>query len=125
MRFTILIFLVISLVVSAGPNDSPSIYWAALANDVNMAKYYIDHGESINIVDKHGLSPLMYAADKGNYEVTKLLLESGADPFLKSKSGAFAIDLSKTVKERELLRSYMQIRSNKQFHRTLKSAPVN
>jgi hypothetical protein len=48
VRLVLGIFLAIPLLVNAGPGDSPSIFWAAIANDVNMAKYYISKGELIN-----------------------------------------------------------------------------
>lgn len=98
IRFIATFLIFVPIALHAGPNESPPIYWAALANDVNMAKCYVDRGEPINIVDKHGMSPLMYAADKGNYEMVKFLLEAGADPLTKSKNGALAAEMGKRQK---------------------------
>jgi len=111
-RLVLSIFLAIPLLVNAGPGYSPSIFWAAIANDVNMANYYISKGEPINIVDEHGLTPLMYAADKGNYEMVEFLLDAGADPSIRTPSGIVASQMARTDEVRDLLQSRMKIGSN-------------
>ena len=106
MRQFLIVLLVLPLVVYAGPGSSPSIFWAALANDVRMAEYYVLKGEPVNIIDEYGLSPLMYAADKGNYEMVKFLLEVGADPSVETPTGAVAVEMARTERIRKLLQSH-------------------
>jgi len=77
-----------------------------------MANYYISKGEPINIVDEHGLTPLMYAADKGNYEMVEFLLDAGADPSIRTPSGIVASQMARTDEVRDLLQSRMKIGSN-------------
>jgi ankyrin repeat protein len=45
----------------------------------------LDAGAEVNTGDRHGITPLMYAAAIGNTDATILLLESGADPSTRDK----------------------------------------
>jgi uncharacterized protein len=112
MRKALIVLLALPLFVNAGSGDAPSIFWAALANDVHMAEYYVSKGESVNVIDEHGLSPLMYAADKGNYEMVKFLLEVGADPTARTPFGAVAVEMARTEEIRRLLQTWVKEGSN-------------
>jgi ankyrin repeat protein len=103
-----IVLLVLPLSVAVGARDTPSIFWAAVANDVGTAQYYVSHGEPVDIFDEYGMTPLMYAADKGNLEMAMFLLRVGADPAGKSQDGVSAIDLAKTEEAREALRTMEQ-----------------
>ena len=47
---------------------------AAIEGDENMVQVLLNHKASVTCVDVDGCSPLFHAADKGNYEVVKMLV---------------------------------------------------
>lgn len=48
-------------------------------NNIEMVKKYIAAKNDINVKDKYGYTGLMWSAEKKNYEITKILLDNGAD----------------------------------------------
>lgn len=58
---------------------------------------------SINIQDFYGWSALHYAAKNNNTDLVKLLLEKGADAFVKNKDGQTAVDYSTDVTTKNVL----------------------
>lgn len=83
--------------------QQPSIFYAALANDMGVAQLYVASGESINIRDKFGRTPLMLAAEHGNKKVLEYLLSIGADPHLETDTGLRAIDFARSSEIKKLL----------------------
>ena len=61
---------------------------AAISNDLPVARTLIELGADVNQVDRLGMTTLQHAAsiDFGDTEMVKLLLASGADPGLRTKS---------------------------------------
>jgi hypothetical protein len=45
----------------------------------DISSLLLDAGHSIDTTDKHGITPLMYAAGMGNSEVVQMLILRGAD----------------------------------------------
>lgn len=56
---------------------------------ISEVKGYIQTGVNINGTDSRGNSALMFAANYGQYEIAKLLLENGANPNQKNFSEGF------------------------------------
>lgn len=52
---------------------------AVLAKDIALLKELLIHGANINEEDYNGLTAVYYATQNGEYEMTKLLIENGAD----------------------------------------------
>lgn len=50
------------------------------------------HGADVDALDEHGQTALMIAAQHGEFECVRLLLEAGADRALKDKRGKTALD---------------------------------
>ena len=50
-----------------------SLHWAALRNFTDMAQLLIKRRANMDLVDKHGNTPLALAEKKGNKELIKLL----------------------------------------------------
>ncbi|CVK94509.1 uncharacterized protein FMAN_03583 [Fusarium mangiferae] len=48
-----------------------------------LCQIVLEAGHDMNVMDKYGTTPLMYAAAMGQTEVTKLLLSRGASPALR------------------------------------------
>ena len=56
-------------------------------------------GSDINYQDSEGFSPLMYAVDSNNERIAEYVLNCGANPFLKNKSGNTAKTLTSRTSE--------------------------
>jgi ankyrin repeat protein len=78
---------------------------AALNNEVGMAKTLLDRGANVNVVDKLGMTPLLWAAsmDFGDPAMIELLLKAGAKADARNKDGLTAIELARKYGHTELL----------------------
>ena len=56
---------------------------AAMGNHIDIVELLLEHGADINTITRHGLTPLMIAA-RWKPELLNLLIEGGANPFLKT-----------------------------------------
>lgn len=61
------------------PHDAPPLVLACDIEDINIINLLLENEADINLPDVTGRSPLQFAVFKKNYEITKLLLEKGAD----------------------------------------------
>ncbi len=77
-KLLIIISMFICSFAEAG-DTYPSIFYAAYNDDIGIANGYILSGESIEIRDKQGRTPLLAAAEIGNKDIFIFLLENGAD----------------------------------------------
>lgn len=78
----------------AGDPFDGARYYIKIKQNVDALKL-VDGGEiDINMQTDEGYSLLHYAADAGNLEMVKALLERGADPTLKSKTGSTPYDMA-------------------------------
>jgi len=77
---------------------------AALNNEVGMAKTLLDRGANVNVVDKLGMTPLLWAAsmDFGDPAMIELLLKSGAKADARTKDGLTALELARKYGHTEL-----------------------
>ena len=68
-----------------------------LNNEVEMARMLIARGANVNVVDKLGMTPLLWAAnvDFGDTAMIELLLKSGAKPDARNKDGLTPLDLAR------------------------------
>jgi ankyrin repeat protein len=64
------------------------LFAAAWRGEFDLVKEVLDAKVvSVNVVDSDGVSDLRFAAQYGHLEITKYLLERGADPNLRAKDG--------------------------------------
>jgi len=75
--------LALAVTVLMAGSSSDEYYKAVRANDLPQLKKLIAGGD-VNIKDRHGATPLMYAAAVGSPEAVKLLLAAGADAKIKN-----------------------------------------
>jgi ankyrin repeat protein len=68
-----------------------SLSQAALANQLAAVTFLLDKGANINATTTGGMSVVALAAEKGFVEVTKALVERGADLALKDRHGRNSI----------------------------------
>ncbi len=72
-------------------------------------KILIAAGVLIDVQDKYGNTALILAAvEEDNNEIIKILLDAGADPFLKNKKGKTAYDVAHDEKIKDMLRKAMK-----------------
>ena len=78
---------------------------AALNNEVAMAKALIDRGANVNVVDKLGMTPLLWAAsmDFGEPAMIELLLKSGAKADARNRDGLTALELARKYNHTEVI----------------------
>ena len=67
----------------AAATSSEEFYKAIRANDLAQLKSLMDAGD-VNLKDRHGATPLMYAAAVGSADAVKMLLAAGADAKVKN-----------------------------------------
>src|SRR5579864_1489818 len=70
--------------------SSDDYYKAIRANDLTQLKGLIASGD-VNIKDRRGATPLMYAAEVGSVDAVKMLLAAGADAKAKNAFDATAL----------------------------------
>ena len=68
-----------------------------LNNEVEMARMLIARGANVNVVDKLGMTPLLWAAnvDFGDTAMIELLLKSGAKTDARNKDGLTPLELAR------------------------------
>ncbi|KAJ6125873.1 hypothetical protein N7471_010366 [Penicillium samsonianum] len=89
---------ILQLIADGAAGPSP-ILWAWRQSELNLADYLIDHQTCyLDRCDERGLSPLLYAANKGDLKLVKRLHASGADlePMTKAISGTLSLPHSLT-----------------------------
>lgn len=60
--------------------DAKTVHWAALMGDEDLTKHLLQRGADIDELDSHGrATPLGVAADAGNTNIVRLLIERGAN----------------------------------------------
>ncbi len=60
-------------------NGDTALSLAARRNDLVAVRALVDAGSEVNVYDKEGKTPLLYALEEGRKEMRDLLLERGAD----------------------------------------------
>lgn len=85
------VLCLITAVAFAAPNSSDEFYHAIRANDLPQLRALISNKANINIKDRHGATPLMYAAAVGSVAAVKALLAAGADVRARNAFDATAL----------------------------------
>ena len=117
MRRSALSLLLLGLWSAFALAQQPSIFYAAIANDIGVAKQYIASGAPIDVRDKFGRTPLMLAAEHGNTKLVEYLLQAGADPDLKVETGLRAINFARQPEVVNLLTHARDNKSESANHR--------
>jgi ankyrin repeat protein len=66
------------------------LFKAAKTNDIQTLKILLGQGVNINIKDKKGMTPLMWAAYYCHFNIVELLLDNGANVNIKNNFGETA-----------------------------------
>ena len=73
-------------------------------NSEKALQMLIDAGANVNLADKNGVTPLMFAASKGLTEDVKALIHAGADVNVRLSDGRTALDVAQSDEVKALLR---------------------
>ncbi len=87
-------------------NGMTLLHFCSEYNRKSMAKRLIDKGAELNLTDKNGNSPLWKAVfnARGDYELVKILIDSGANPNSKNNADKSPLDFAKTIKDDQLIK---------------------
>jgi hypothetical protein len=84
--------------------EGEGIHTFALSGDILRLRCILDSGDfNINALDDYGYAPLHLAADRGNLEIVKLLLEYHADPTIKDEDGYTPCDLAEEAGHKHIV----------------------
>ncbi|MEP2776437.1 MAG: ankyrin repeat domain-containing protein [Luteolibacter sp.] len=108
-KMSILLFLGASENGNVG-GTGPALTSAAAGGQLEAVDYLLSRGSNIEIMDKWGMTPLMWACREGHLDLARHLLAAGADPKTVSQGfepGLTALDVADSnPKIVELLVSY-------------------
>ena len=103
---------VLTLLIESGADifdfddEGVSIFDMAITYDnLWMVKYLLEKGLDVNKTNrKSGFTALMAAACYGRVEITKYLLEQGANQYIKDSKGFTAIDFARKMNKKSVLK---------------------
>jgi ankyrin repeat protein len=85
---------------AAGADISDDFYGAIRNNDIARLTALVRDGADVNAKDRHGETPLMYAASAGSLDAMKFLLSHGAEVNAQNQFGSTALIWSATDLEK-------------------------
>ena len=80
-----------------------SIHTATIDQNVTAVNDYLSKGVDIDEPDRHGFTPLIYAAYYNHINIAKVLLEHDADPHIVNNRGYNAYEYAKKFQFDEML----------------------
>jgi len=85
------------------------IFKCVVADDLDGLKTYVSSGESVNIANEEGMTPLHYAADRGYNDIAAYLLEVGkADVNAVDSTGQSALMYAVCCEYKELVETLIK-----------------
>ncbi len=79
-----------------------ALHYAAAGGNKEIVALLLEKSAYIDAESPNKTTPLMMAARSGKHLIVNLLLEEGADPFLKNDLGLTALDFAIEVEQREI-----------------------
>lgn len=70
--------------------------------DLSIAKLLLHHGAEVNAIDSRGETALMYAVQRGQEELVRILLSHGADKYIMNRQNDNCIDLAALLEKRRI-----------------------
>ena len=88
LALPLLAVFALTIAVGAAPSSSP-IVDAAMKGNREAVRSLIQQGADVNAAQGDGMSALHWAADKGDAELTELLVYAGANPGAVTRIGQY------------------------------------
>ncbi|KAG0062926.1 palmitoyltransferase akr1 [Linnemannia elongata] len=83
-----------AIVKSRDFQDVTALHWAAINNQIPVAKYLMDHGAEVDAIGGELVAtPLHWCTRNGHLNMAKLLMKRGANPMLQDSQGFNALHL--------------------------------
>lgn len=90
--------------ISTRSGDNKGFVHAVMNEDLEAVSYYVSMGMDVNFLDPETMtSPLIEAVKLGNHEISKVLLDHGANPRIISQLGESPIALAKMNGDQKML----------------------
>ncbi|KAF8977401.1 palmitoyltransferase akr1 [Entomortierella lignicola] len=84
-----------ALVKSRDFQDVTALHWAAINNQIPVAKCLLDHGAEVDAIGGElAATPLHWCSRNGHLNMSKLLIKYGADPLLQDSQGFNGLHLA-------------------------------
>lgn len=88
LRGSVLGALCVTVLLAAGPPEAP-VADAAMRGDVEAVRRLLRDGADVNAAQADGMTALHWAADRGDADLTRVLLYAGANPEVATRIGAY------------------------------------
>jgi len=99
---------------NSNANRETPLHYAVTKSIPEACTFLLEHGASVNSVNKRGYIPLHIAALTNNNEIIQVLLDYGADINLQSKDGCFMDMVKKFPKVEENYNKYLENKKQQQ-----------
>ncbi|WP_411895609.1 ankyrin repeat domain-containing protein [Winogradskyella sp. A2] len=110
--------------VSSAKVPDIDIQLAILSNNIEEVKQHIDAGTDLNKKDAmSGSTPLITASSFGKKEITKLLVDAGADLSLKNNDGATALHTAAFFCRVDILNTLLEAGADKTLRNNFGATP--
>jgi ankyrin repeat protein len=94
--------------MGANPNQETThllpLVWVSYDDEIECVKILLNAGANPNLPQHNGVIPLHAAVRRGQYQVVKLFVESGADPKIKGPDKKNSIELAALSKRTDLVK---------------------
>ena len=94
--------VVIIRCVRCGDRWAP-LHFAAGDNRVEITKFLLERGATVDITNGSNQTLLHIAVEKGNSETARILVSSGADYEMKDRSGITPLDLARSKRNNDIV----------------------
>ena len=101
----VLLGVLFSQATTSAQTTPPDLIASAKIGEVLSVRELLSRGAAVDIVDRRGLTPLMWAAAAGNLEVVRHLLDGGAGVNRRGNDGSTALMLASANGFTEIVRA--------------------
>ena len=107
-------------------NGATSLYCAAQNNFLGIVQLFLKRGADVNLTLNDGTSPLCAAANQGNIEVVRLLLQAPAIQVNKAaRNGVTALGIASTRGYKEIVRLLLEKQADPNITNELGLSPLH
>ncbi len=85
------------------PAGGTALYWAAAGGRVEIVKYLIGRGASLNELGREGMA-IHIAAQRGHVEVVRALLDAKSPADVRNRYGKMPLDIARTFGREEIVK---------------------